>query len=308
MDTKHRQALGRGLDALLGGKAIPGPQPVVATETQPASEQANLLYINPQSIQPNPRQPRQEFDSEALGELADSIRQSGLIQPLVVRQAGGAYQLVAGERRWRACKQIGLTQVPVVVTELSDEDSLLVALVENLQREDLNAIDESEAYARLRQEFGLSQEAVAERVGKSRVAVANSLRLLNLPRPIQEDIRDGTLSAGHGRALLSVPDAARREALWKDIKAKGLSVREAESRGRTQAGGPRQTSAFTGRPPGKPDPHADALEQELMARLGCRITIRRRTDNSGRVELHYSNLEEFDKVLEVLGMSPSQKL
>jgi ParB family chromosome partitioning protein len=305
MTAKHRQALGKGLAALLG-PPVHGASP---SAVQDVSQQRSLLDIPIETVRPNRNQPRQDFDLESLRELAESIKQAGLVQPLVVRSSEGAYELVAGERRLRAAKLAGLKSVPCVLTAASDEQSLLLALVENLQREDLNPMDEAEAYARLREEFDLTQEAVAERVGKSRVAVANSLRLLQLPREIQEDVRDSALSAGHARALLSVSDAARQRELWQTIKTRGLSVREAEEKSRTLAPGrPRQTSAFTGRPRGGRDPQAERLMEDLTSRVGCRVTIRRRGEHRGQVEIHFSSLEEFERILEVLGLPAAERL
>jgi ParB family chromosome partitioning protein len=309
MSTKRRQALGRGLDALLGSTAVSAPPATVESEASSDLGEMPFVYLDVEAIRPNPRQPRQDFDSESLEELAASIRESGLVQPLVVRQVGDAHELVAGERRWRASKLAGLGQVPCLVREMAEAESLLISLVENLQREDLNPIDEAEAYARLRNDFGQSQEQVAQRVGKSRVAVANSLRLLNLAAEMREDVRDGTISAGHARALLGVTDEARRRALWEEIKREGLSVRQAEDHSRAPGSErPRQTSAFTGRPRSRRDPVAESLAEELTKRLGCRVAIRRRGEKRGRVEIHFGSLEEFDRILDALGLPTGHRL
>jgi ParB family chromosome partitioning protein len=206
-----------------------------------------------------------------------------------------------------------LTDAPCIVTEATDEKSLVMALVENLQREDLNAIDEAEAFAQLKGDFHLSQEQVAERVGKSRVAVANSLRLLNLPAAIQEDVRDNLITAGHARALLSIPDKSKQRQVWLQIKNNNLTVRETEDLCR-EMGVKRttQTSALTGR--GKPakagnaDPQLRQLEEELMSRLGSRVAIRATGTGRGRVELHYSDLDEFERILEALGLPAADRL
>lgn len=310
MTTKRRQALGRGLAALLNQ-----PAPIHVHSQKPEYDYVDSKYPHELSsvpldrIRPNRFQPRQDFDEESLAELADSIKQAGLIQPLLVRQVGDSYEIVAGERRWRAAQRAGLAAVPCVISPVTDEESLLMALIENLQRENLNPMEEAEAYARLREQFGLSQEQVAERVGKSRAAVANSLRLLGLPREIQEDVRDGTITAGHARALLGVMDPARQRKIWQEVKRLGLSVRETEDMARPQPGErSRQTSAFVGRPRTKPDPQADLLAQELMSRLGCRVVLRRRGGHRGRVELYYESLEELERILELLGLPTGARL
>lgn len=313
MTAKKRSALGRGLDSLLGTSTpvpvVPAPGPSVAEVVQRDDQQSSMRRISVGEIKPNRHQPRQDFDQEALEDLAKSIEQSGLIQPLVVRQVGSTYELVAGERRLRAAKLAGLDQVPCVIADVGDNQSLLMALVENIQRENLNPIEEAEAFLHLREELRLSQEEVAERVGKSRVAVANSLRLLNLPEEIKEDVRDGAISAGHARALLGVPEPSLQRKLWNEIKAKQLSVREAEERCRATGGRrPRQTSAFTGRPAGDRDIEVEALEERLMNLLGCKVSIQQRGDTKGRVMLHYASLEEFDRILEILGMPVRDRL
>ncbi len=310
MSTKRRQALGRGLSSLLAPAATSGIPEVIATAefAQESSNQRSVINVPVEAITPSRHQPRQDFDNESLKELAESIRHNGVIQPLVVQKVKDGYELIAGERRWRAAKMADLTEVPCLPTQVTKGESLLIALVENLQREDLNAIDEAEAFARLRDDFGFSQEATAEQVGKSRVAVANSLRLLGLPREMQEDVRDGTLTAGHARALLGIADPTRRKAVWREAKDKNLTVRETEERARAQSAS-RQTSAFTGRPRGKVIDHdAQALAEALMAQLGCRVTIRGRGKDRGRVELHYTNHEELERILEVLGLPASERL
>ncbi|MCJ2165168.1 MULTISPECIES: ParB/RepB/Spo0J family partition protein [unclassified Pseudodesulfovibrio] len=219
--TSSNRGLGRGLDALLGG---------VRQDEKVTSDAAEVRMIPVGAIVPNPHQPRREFSEEGLNDLAASIRTRGVLQPVLVRPLGGdKYELVAGERRLRASKKAELTEIPTLVREMTDQESLAIALIENLQREDLNAIEEALGYQQLQQEFGLSQEELARQVGKSRSAVANSLRLLNLPEVVQTDIQQNTLSAGHGRAIMSIKDAEAQEQLHRRIAENGLTVRQAEA-------------------------------------------------------------------------------
>lgn len=212
------KGLGRGLDVLLKGMAV-------------GKEHPEVILVRLEDVKPNPRQPRLEFDPQALNDLASSIKEQGVLQPIMVRPVSGAshgYELVAGERRLRASKLAGLEEIPAIVREVTDEQSLALALIENLQRENLNALEEAKGFDQLLNSFSLSQEALAQRVGKSRSAVANSLRLLQLPAPIQESLFSDAISAGHARALLAVTDAAAQEELWKRVTGQGLSVRETE--------------------------------------------------------------------------------
>ena len=219
--TSGNRGLGRGLDALLGG---------VKEDEKISSESAEVRMIPVGNITPNPHQPRREFSEEGLNDLAASIKTRGVLQPVLVRSLGsGRYELVAGERRLRASKQAGLVEIPTLIREMTDQESLAIALIENLQREDLNAVEEALGYQRLQQEFGLSQEELARQVGKSRSAVANSLRLLNLPDSVQQDIQQNAISAGHGRAIMAVSDEEMQDALHHRIVDNGLTVRQAEA-------------------------------------------------------------------------------
>jgi ParB family chromosome partitioning protein len=212
------KGLGRGLDVLLKGMAV-------------GKEHPEVILVRLEDVKPNPRQPRLEFDPQALNDLASSIKEQGVLQPIMIRPVSGAshgYELVAGERRLRASKLAGLDEIPAIVREVTDEQSLALALIENLQRENLNALEEAKGFDQLLNSFSLSQEALAQRVGKSRSAVANSLRLLQLPGPIQQSLFSDAISAGHARALLAVSDAAAQEELWMRITGQGLSVRDTE--------------------------------------------------------------------------------
>jgi ParB family transcriptional regulator, chromosome partitioning protein len=287
-----RKALGRGLDALIPGAgraAVPAPEPI--SESGPAD---TLVAID--KIVPNPRQPRVEFDETALAELASSIRAQGIIQPLLVRRMDdGNFELVAGERRLRAAERAGLTHVPVFVRETSDVESLELALVENLQRDDLSPLEEATAYQRLINEFGHTQDAVAERVGKSRPAVANALRLLRLPESIKHDLARGRLTAGHARVLLSIDDADAQMRAAKQIQARQMSVRDAEQLAATRKGATRAVTR---------DPHRNALERELSSTLGTRVRITPK-GRGGRIEIEFYSQEELQGLVDRIGKRDS---
>lgn len=272
-----RKALGKGLDALLGS-------PVPAT--------AGLAQIPIERIRPNSFQPRVQFEKSTLEELAASIRENGVLQPIIVRQAGDEYELVAGERRWRAAQLAELQAVPALVQDLSDEKVLEVALVENIQRAELSAIEEAQAYKLLVDEFGLEQKEIARRVGRSRVAVSNTLRLLRLPKNIQAMVVAGDVSMGHARALLSLP-VKHQQSLARDVQKKGLSVRQVERRAATLLNPP---------PPRKPkrvDPNTRAAAQRLEDALKTKVEIFR-SGKGGRVVLHFHSEEELERLYEAL--------
>ena len=273
-----RNALGRGLGALIREPDTPvsGPtsvSPATGTAAVPAREpmSAGPQEIDIDLIQPSPFQPRTRFREEALDELARSIKASGIIQPLVVRPVAGRYQLIAGERRWRAAQRAGLTKVSAIVRQVSDELALEMTLVENIQREDLNAIETARAFERLMEEFQLTQEAVAERTGKDRATVANAVRLLKLEPTIQEWIEEGKLSAGHGRALLAVADAQLRMRYAHRASRGGLTVRQIE---RLAARRARSGSMGTGAPH---DANIRAALEELQRHLGTKVLLREKT-------------------------------
>jgi ParB family chromosome partitioning protein len=286
-----RNALGRGLGALIREPdpqiSVTGPtsgSPSAGAATVPAREQmsAGPQEIDTDLIQPSPFQPRSRFREEALEELARSIKASGIIQPLVVRPVAGRYQLIAGERRWRAAQRAGLTRVSAIVRQVSDELALEMTLVENIQREDLNAIETARAFARLMEEFQLTQEAVAERTGKDRATVANAIRLLKLEPTIQEWIEEGKLSAGHGRALLAVADAQLRMRYAHRASRGGLTVRQIE---RLAARRARTINAPTGVPH---DANIRAALDELQRHLGTKVLLREKTKvRPGQLVLEY---------------------
>ena len=292
---KHRPGLGRGLSALLGEGERPD-------DSRPAGGHgtAGVRQLPVGSLVPHPGQPRRHFDEAALDDLAASIAARGLIQPIVVRPHGKEYQIVAGERRWRAAQRARLHEVPVIVRELDDAETLEIALLENIQRQDLNAIEEADAYAKLIKEYGHTQEALAKLVHKSRSHVANLMRLLDLPPGVQKHVIDGAISMGHARALVNAPDP---EALADRVIAKGLSVRETERLARdakpgqgTPSTGPRDRRASS-----NPSADADiaALEQQLGDVLGLHVRIAH-TGPGGALTISYSSLDQLDMVCQRL--------
>jgi len=251
---------------------------------------------------PNRQQPRSDFREEALGELVASIRNHGILLPLVARRAGGQFEIIAGERRWRAAQRAGLTEVPVVVREADDPTSLELALVENLQRQDLNPIEVAHAYEQLQVERGWTQEELAEHVGTARSSVANLMRLLKLPRQVQQQVRDGALGMGHARALLGLPTAALMSQVGAEVEAKGLSVRQAEERVRRARRDGRAARVGGGRRTGDDGfgPQRRHLEEQLRTRVGTRVRIQGSTER-GHIELHYFSADELDALIDRLG-------
>lgn len=291
------RGLGRGLSSLLN------------SASENSNEEPRKLALT--QLVPGKHQPRKRFDGSALAELAVSIKNQGVIQPLLVRLLPGMpqrYEIVAGERRWRAARMAGLTEVPVIVTEYTDKEAMTVALVENLQREDLNPMEEAEALQALREAHGLSQEALAEQLGKSRSAVANALRLLQLSAPMQDGLIRGDISAGHARALLAVPEAGLREQLYNAILEHHLSVREAEA----AADACKRSGKLPDKllPQGTPVPRPARapkpqtlkdLQQLLRQNSGTKATISG-TEQQGRIQIPYTSPEELARILALLGL------
>ncbi len=292
---KKPQALGRGLAALLGDSDTTTPrQPF---EAEPGEK---IIQIPIERLEPNPYQPRREFEPQALQALSDSIAEHGVLQPLVARPHAQGYQLIAGERRLRASQLAGLTTVPAVIRQASDEQALLLALLENLQREDLGPLEEAQAYQRLTDDFSFSQEEIASGVGKDRSTVANALRLLKLPGFIQEDLSAGRISAGHGRALLTLAgNAAAQRAVRDQIIAKKLSVRAAEKLAKsvlTQAGSQAKSQS-----PAELESqvYIQSLAEDIGRSLGTRVDIKRK-GKKGRITIEFYSDAELEKLIERL--------
>jgi ParB family chromosome partitioning protein len=282
MSRKHR-GLGRGLGALIPGAEAP----------------SGLLQVEVSDITVNPRQPRRGVDEEALRELADSVAEHGLLQPLIVTELQDVeeheprYQLVAGERRWRAAMLAGFDSVPVLVKEATPQETLELALVENLQRADLNPLEEASAYQQLIGEFGLTQEQVAERVGRSRVTITNSLRLLRLPDAVKEALLAGRISEGHGRALLALEQAQLQLRVLREIEKRGMSVRQTEELVRRLAAGEHQ------RPRAEQTPETRALEDRFRRVLGTKVNLYR-TRRGGRLVVHFYSEEELQSIYDLI--------
>jgi len=275
-----RKALGRGLNALLR---------TVETAT------AGLEQVAIDQIDPNPFQPRRSFPADKLKELADSIRSSGVVQPVLLRQSGGRYQLIAGERRWRAARLAGLAALPAVVRDIGDRDALELALTENLLREDLNPLDAARGYEALQQKHGLSHEQIAERLGLDRSTVTNTLRLLRLPPEVQELVAQGEVSSGHARALVGLDSAAAQSSLARLIVKQGLSVRQVENL--VAMRGARREKKAAAREAPKLDPNVRAAMLEMERTLGTRVKIQG-NERRGRIEISYFSAEDLNRLYE----------
>ncbi len=276
---RKRPGLGKGLDAL-----IPAAWESTGGE--------GVRQIPVEQIQPNPRQPRAAIDPDALNDLAASIKEHGVLQPLIVTQeADGRYTLIAGERRWQAAKKAGLKEVPVIVREASDQERLELALIENVQRADLSPLETAEAYRQLTEEFGLTHEQIARRVGKSRVAVSNTLRLLHLPPSVQAALAAGQISEGHARALLGLSSPQAQTAVLQTILNKGLNVRQTEELVRKLSGERPQS-----KPKPAPTPEIQAIEERLQSALGTRVRLKH-GKKGGTVTIHYYSDEELEALI-----------
>lgn len=283
-----RRGLGRGLSAL------------IPSASQESHSSEDLFELPVDLITPNPDQPRTDLDDDCIAELADSIAKVGVLQPIIVRPLGESYQIIAGERRWRASRKAGLEKVPVRVLSMSEVESLEIALIENLQREDLNAIEEARGYRRLLSGHQMTQAELADRVSKSRSAITNALRLLDLPDEIQELVYEGKLTAGHARAVLSVPDEAARLRLATKIAEEGLSVRETENLARLIAAGQGE------RTPKPPTPKAfKVVARRLRVLLGTNVRVKQGKDKS-KIEIEFRDEGELERIYEVLTKSATE--
>lgn len=289
----RRSGLGRGLDAL-----IPGSQG--AEDSAPPPVGPGLAEVAVGDIDPNPHQPRSQFDEENMASLAGSIRELGVLQPVLVRPVGERFELIAGERRWRAARRAGLDRIPAVVRTVDDSASLEQAVVENLHRQDLNPLEEAGAYQQLIEDFGLTQDDIARRVGRSRSAVANILRLFQLPPSVQRMVRDGQLSAGHARALLGSPDRAFQESVARRSLEKGLTVREVEELVRARQAGTTKSAAAKPAEPGRVRPPGLLeLEGLLSDRLDTRVAVSMGAKR-GKVVIDFATVEDLERIYRLL--------
>jgi ParB family transcriptional regulator, chromosome partitioning protein len=305
-----KPALGRGLGALLGDSPIakpPVPAPISNTVPEAASAtdaRERVERVALERIRPCPFQPRKDFSPETLRELADSIKEQGIVQPLIVRERDGQLELIAGERRWRAAQLLGLTEVPVILRQADDRAVLELALIENLQRENLNPIEEAHGYAQLIEQFQLKQEEVATKVGKSRAVVANALRLLKLPPSIQTSIREGRLSVGHAKVILGLASEKHQKLAFERILKEGLNVRQTEGLvARLQAREAGTVTRLGVITPLTRDAHVANLENQLRERLGTKVHLRY-AQGKGALEIAFFSDAELERILQVLGVSP----
>lgn len=291
--SARKSGLGKGLDSLITDKVSQRQ----GNEGKQGEGKAEL-YLKISEVEPNREQPRKIFDEDSLNELAESIRQHGILQPLLVARRDGYYEIIAGERRWRAAKIAGLKEVPVIVKNMTDREILEVSLIENIQREDLNPIEEARAYERLLTEFDLKQEELAERVAKSRTAVANSMRLLKLSNVVQDMIVQGELTAGHARPLIGIENSEEQEKLARQIVDQKMSVREAEKfvkksqnikniSNREQED--RENSYIY-----------DNMQEQMKKILGTKVTVNRKKDHTGKIEIEYYSDDDLDRILEMI--------
>ena len=304
-----KPALGRGLGALLGGNPVAKPPlpaaiPNSAIEiAAPAEPRAGVQRVPLNRIVPCPFQPRKDFAAESLRELADSIKEQGIVQPLIVRERNGHLELIAGERRWRAAQLLGLTEVPVLLREADDRAVLELALIENLQRENLNPIEEAQGYSQLISQFQLTQELVATKVGKSRAVVANALRLLKLAPEIQGYLRDGRLSVGHAKVILGLGGEKSQKLAAERIRRDGLNVRQTEALvAHLQARETATATSGASRTSPTRDAHVASLEDRLRERLGTKVNLRY-SQGKGALEIHFFSDPELERVLQLLGVS-----
>lgn len=294
-----KAALGKGLGALISTPQSNSAKSGTPALAQPApGDVVNRVPVA--RVVASPLQPRKEFQSEQLGELMESIREHGIIQPLIVREVDGKLELIAGERRFRASCELGLKEVPVIIRVASDRDVLEMALIENLQRENLNPIEEARAYSRLSKDFKMRQEDIAQRVGKNRTTVANSMRLLDLPDAVQDMISSTKISTGHAKVLLMLKDGEQQKNACNEVLRKGLTVRATE----------KLVNGILHPPPPKPEPGPgtdsvqqaiDAVEQRLMRHLTTNVSIRH-TDKKGKVEIDYYGVEDLNRILSLVGL------
>lgn len=289
MSSMKKKGLGKGLGALIGDAPFSIKDAASGEETLP--DGAKLILLDPREITPNPKQPRRVFSEESLAELADSIRRDGVQEPVIVRKAGGGYELVSGERRVRASVMADLERIPAICRKVSDRDMLKLGLIENIQREDLNAIELALGYQQLIQEFNCTQEELAEQIGKNRVTVTNTLRLLHLPEVVQEQVSDGSLTMGHAKALLAIESPEGQISAARKIIKQGLSVRQAEQLAAQNSPKAKKTSVK--------DPNVAQIEDSLRRSLGTKVALKTGKSGRGKIEIEYYSLDELDRLLKL---------
>lgn len=300
METNTREKpnrLGRGFSALLPNAPAPAP----AAEAGAPRNANSVLHVAIEEVAPDKLQPRRHFDEAKIEELAASIRAKGVIQPILVRKDGNRYRIIAGERRWRASQRAGLKNIPVLVKEVTERQAFELALIENIQRQDLNPVEEAEAYRRLIEEYQLTQDACAERVGKDRSSVANSLRLLKLPSDVKDALAEGTLNMGHARALLGLTEESAIKKAARDVVEKKLSVRQTEQLVRQS----RDAHQGAGQQPKEkaPSPQVRAIEEKLQRALGTKVRLTDKGNGKGKIEIDFFSYAELDGLLAALGAS-----
>lgn len=290
-----QKRLGRGLDSLISNKIDKTIEKDVSGKAQENVSHETLVKIS--DIEPNKGQPRTEFDKDALNELAESIRLHGIIQPIVVRKNGKMYEIIAGERRWRAARIAGLKEVPVLIREYSEQEVYEVALIENIQRQNLNSIEEAVAYKKLIEEYNLKQEDVAKRVGKSRTVVTNSLRLLRLEDDVKQMIIDGKISAGHAKMLVSIEEPEKQIETANKIVKNGLSVRDVEKLVKDNGNKDKKSSKSKNNTDEIKSPEYLSAEEELKQILGTKVTIKPADNTQGKIEIEYYSMDELERII-----------
>ena len=302
MAAAKKGGLGKGIDSLIPNK-VSKPAETVKAETGTKNEKVvEGILVNINKVEPNREQPRKNFDEDALQELSDSIKQFGVLQPLLVQDRKGYYEIIAGERRWRAAKLAGLKEVPVIIKDLSEQEVVEIALIENIQRENLNPIEEAFAYKRLLTEFNLKQDEVAERVAKSRTAVTNSMRLLKLNEKVQQMVIDDMITTGHARALLGIEDSEKQYLTAQKIFDEKLSVRETEKLVKKIQ---QEKDNPTAKESSKViDPKMEAifhdLEEKMKAILGTKVAINQKDEKKGKIEIEYYSMDELDRIIDLI--------
>lgn len=298
--AKKARGLGKGLDALFGDMEVsvePSSKEEESSavhDIEAAETHEGIKYIDINNIKPNANQPRKTFDEGKLEELADSIREHGLIQPLVVRKSTNGYEIVAGERRWRAARKIGIKEIPAIVRELSDEENMLLAIIENMQREDLDPIEEAEGISQMIETYGLSQEQVSKSLGKSRPYITNQMRLLKLPEEIRKMVSDGRLSSGHVRALITIDDEEKQIKLAVQAVEQGLSVRQVEALAKANKNVKKSKSAKK-----KKSADVKRVEEDLKVALGTKVNLNQ-NGKKGKIEIEFYSKDELERLIELL--------